>query len=525
MYSYPRGSYALQSDTSHIAAGISLAQPTAHSPDVSLNSLCKEYTYQSLASATGGFRPANIIGKGSFGAVYRGILEDQTDVAIKVISNPQVSGFEDEVRMLTKYRHPNLVMLLGYGRNGNQRLLVYEYMDNGDCEKRLKSAELSSSFTWQQRLSVLLDACRGIAYLTSSSPAAFHRDIKPSNILLDRNMTAKMADFGLARELPSLNTSSVHVKNTAGTIGYACHHYIKNAEVSEATEIYSFGICMLEFLSNHPPAVADPVFPSKVRFLVDSIQGNLANVINLVDRRAAWPDTIVLQIAETILQCLSSDLSNRPTFCAVVKKLRDLNERHSAAPLTLRTELQIAPFYENCGHDHLPARGALQHGGFKPVLPTLTLPAPASVRSLLQGNREKQAIERSPQWPSAILEISAFPKAVDVRYIAVEFSDNHFTVGRGNQAVLFNAILQSDQLRLCVSREHFRIHRFGTPLDPKYRLENLSGNGTYIEGQGMLDKRGDVCEIVGGDIITLIQTNSVGIQLPFIQILFTYSRT
>ena len=157
---------------------------------------------------------------------------------------------------------------------------------------------------------------------------------------------------------------------------------------------------------------------------------------------------------------------------------------------------------------------------FKPVLPSLQLHAPTSVQSLLPVARNVQA----EQWPSVVLEIAAFPKAVDTRYVAAEFTDNRLTVGRGHQAVVFNAILQSDQLRLCVSREHFRIQRLGTARAPRFTIENLSGNGTYIEGQGMLENKGDVTDIVSGDIIKLIQTNSIGMQLPFIQIAFTYDR-
>ena len=473
-----------------------------------LNSLCKEYTYRSLSDATGGFHASNILGKGSFGAVYRGTLEDQTDVAIKVISNPSASGFEDEVRMLIKYRHPNLVMLLGYGRNENQRLLVFEYLDNGDCERRIRNPELSRSFTWHQRLSVLLDACRGIAFMTSSRPAAFHRDIKPSNILLDRTMKGKVADFGLARELPSLSTSSVRVNNTAGTIGYACQHYVKTAIVSEATEVYSFGICMLEFLSNQPPAIADPLCPNKVRFLVDTIQGSLPKLISLVDRTAGWPDAIVLNISELILQCISRDLTSRPSFCTVVKNLRYLNEKY--------TQDRVPECQPDTGLIFDDRNVAKPHSTWGPL---------PGFRPLLQIQNELEHRGIQPAWPRVRLEIAAFPIAVDTRYVAVEFSDNRFKIGRGHQAVIFNAILMSEQLRLCVSRDHFSISRLGTQWHPKFIVENLSGNGTYIEGKGMLETKGDKCEIAFGDVIKLVQTNSTGVQVAFIQILFTSERS
>ena len=185
--------------------------------DAHLGQSCKEFSYKALSKATSDFGSLNVLGTGSFGSVYRGLLEDDTGIAVKVISKPSQSGFEDEVKILSKYRHPNLVMLLGFARNGVQRLLVYECMDKGDCEKRLKSPTLSISFKWEQRLSVLLDACRGISYLHNSVPIVFHRDIKPSNILVDKNWVGKMADFGLSCELSSSGQTSMKVKKPHGS--------------------------------------------------------------------------------------------------------------------------------------------------------------------------------------------------------------------------------------------------------------------------------------------------------------------
>ncbi len=155
--------------------------------------------------------------------------------------------------MLSKFRHPSLVILMGFACNGSQRLLVYEYLAGGDVSRRLqKCARDSHPFSHQQRLSCALDAACGLSHLHNSSPKVFHRDIKTANILLDRNGGAKMADFGLA----CLSRSTEHkVKQASGTIGYACPYYIQRGVVTEGSEVYSFGMVMIESLAAGTPVV------------------------------------------------------------------------------------------------------------------------------------------------------------------------------------------------------------------------------------------------------------------------------
>lgn len=308
---------------SPVGAPVSFPSTSASLPnDLLLSQRCKEFTYEALSNATNGFSKQNVLGTGSFGAVYRGTMDDQTEVAVKVLTNPSQAGFEDEVKVLSKFRHPNLVMLLGIGRNGKERLLVYECMENGDCEKRLKDPERAVKFQWKQRLSVLMDACRGIAYMINSCPMAFHRDIKPSNMLLDRHGVAKMADFGLACELPSPDLTSMRLQNSAGTIGYACPTYIKSGVVSESSEVYSFGICILEFLTNQPPAVVNPKIPSQVVYLVETLQGRVKSLTSLLDKKAGWPVHVASQLAELVFECCHPQPEKRPKFVALAKAIK-----------------------------------------------------------------------------------------------------------------------------------------------------------------------------------------------------------
>ena len=196
--------------------------------DANLNSISLEYTYHELARACRNFSQSSLLGKGSYGAVYRGVLKDGTEVAIKVLNTPKDSGFKEEVQVLSKFRHPNLVILMGFSRNAKDRYLVYELLPGGDLCSRLQN---DPQFDWRKRINACLDAALGLSHLHNASPKVFHRDIKTQNILLDRNGTAKMADFGLA--LLAQPKVGVKVEQCAGTLGYADPLYISSSVVTE----------------------------------------------------------------------------------------------------------------------------------------------------------------------------------------------------------------------------------------------------------------------------------------------------
>jgi serine/threonine protein kinase len=295
--------------------------------DTYLNDIAKEFSYSEIRDATNGFSKSNILGTGTFGSVYRGTLPDQTQVAVKIINSPKESGFEEEVRILSKYRHPNLILVLGFARNGNERLVVYECMDNGDCERALKSRDNSHQLDWRRRLSILVDACRGLSYLISSDPIVFHRDIKPSNILLDKNWVGKMADFGLSCQLESSNAVSIRVGVSAGTMGYACPNYVSTGMVTEGSEIYSFGIVILEFLTGQPPAMNHHHFPGQTVHLVESLGCNMNALLSILDKRANWPEDLAVELGHIFFECCDRNVQKRPKFISVVKRLKGLSDR------------------------------------------------------------------------------------------------------------------------------------------------------------------------------------------------------
>ncbi|KAF4741562.1 hypothetical protein FOZ63_030525, partial [Perkinsus olseni] len=234
-------------------------RPSPPAPtDANLNFISLEYPYEELRRATNNFSQDNVLGTGTYGCVYRGQLKDGTEVAVKVLQAPKESGFKEEVKVLSKFRHANLVILMGFARNGHERCLVYELLSGGDVSGRLQPSSGPPSFNWYQRLSVALDAALGLSHLHNATPRVFHRDIKTQNILLDRNGSAKVADFGLACLAEHRSLGHFKVQQCSGTIGYADPAYINTSVVTEKTEVYSFGMVLIELLTARPPAVQDP---------------------------------------------------------------------------------------------------------------------------------------------------------------------------------------------------------------------------------------------------------------------------
>lgn len=182
-----------------------------------------------LREVTNNFSEANILGKGGFGVVYKGVLHDATKIAVKRMEcvgkgTKGMAEFQAEIAVLSKVRHRHLVALLGYCINGNERLLVYEYMPRGTLSQHLSRRIGGSPLTWKQRLTIALDVARGVEYLHSLAQQSFiHRDLKPSNILLGDDMRAKVADFGLVRNAPD-GKHSVETR-LAGTFGYLAPEY------------------------------------------------------------------------------------------------------------------------------------------------------------------------------------------------------------------------------------------------------------------------------------------------------------
>ncbi|CAM0883948.1 unnamed protein product [Alopecurus aequalis] len=221
-----------------------------------------------LAKATGGFAERSIIGRGGFGVVYRGVLSDGSVVAVKKMLDPDVDGgddeFANEVEIISHFRHRNLVPLRGCciadaedadDHGSKQMLLVYDYMPNGSLDRYIFDG---AAMPWARRQSVILDVARGLEYMHYGvKPGIYHRDIKATNILLDGDMRARLADFGLARR--SREGQSHLTTRVAGTHGYLSPEYALYGQLTEKSDVYSFGVLVLEVMSGRPALdLADP---------------------------------------------------------------------------------------------------------------------------------------------------------------------------------------------------------------------------------------------------------------------------
>jgi len=295
--------------------------------EASLLKYSLEYVYNELRQATDNFDNKLLLGSGSFGSVFRGTQRDGTNIAVKVLESPAKAGFEEEVRVLSKFRHPNLVILMGFARHSTQRMLVYEFLEGGDVYKRLqKSNGRKLPFLWLQRVGVAVDAACGLSHLHNSYPKVFHRDIKSLNILLDRNCTAKMADSGLA--CLSANASyGVKVKEAAGTVGYVDPLYVSRGIVTEGSEVFSFGVVLLELLTARAAAWFEMHNGHQVTQLLHAaVKGSKPLILALTDPLGGWPSQVSSGLADITLQCIASSENARPDFAAVVRRLRRILE-------------------------------------------------------------------------------------------------------------------------------------------------------------------------------------------------------
>ncbi|KAH9745806.1 putative LRR receptor-like serine/threonine-protein kinase [Citrus sinensis] len=211
------------------------------------------YTLRQIKAATNNFDPANKVGEGGFGSVYKGILSDGTVIAVKQLSSKSRQGnreFVNEIGMISAQQHPNLVKLYGCCVEGNQLLLVYEYMKNNCLSRAIfgKDTENRLKLDWPTRKKICIGIARGLAYLHEDSRIKIvHRDIKTSNVLLDKDLNAKISDFGLAKLYEEDKT---HISTRiAGTIGYMAPEYAMRGYLTSKADVYSFGVVTLEIVS------------------------------------------------------------------------------------------------------------------------------------------------------------------------------------------------------------------------------------------------------------------------------------
>ncbi|XP_021731978.1 proline-rich receptor-like protein kinase PERK15 [Chenopodium quinoa] len=212
------------------------------------------FTYEELALATNSFSSANVLGQGGFGFVYKGVLPNGIEVAVKQLKTGSAQGereFQAEVEIISLVHHRHLVSLVGYCISGDQRLLVYEFIPNKTMEYHLHGDEIPP-MSWQTRLKIALGAAKGLTYLHEEcSSKIIHRDIKATNILIDDEFNAKVADFGLAKFF--LDTDTHVSTRVVGTIGYLAPEYAASGKLTEKSDVFSFGVVLLELITGRRP--------------------------------------------------------------------------------------------------------------------------------------------------------------------------------------------------------------------------------------------------------------------------------
>ncbi|CAN1301954.1 Putative leucine-rich repeat receptor-like protein kinase At2g19210 [Linum perenne] len=303
----------------------------------------REFTHLEIIRITDNFR--TVAGKGGFGTVYHGYLDNGAQVAVKMLSSSSTDGsaqFQTEAQLLTRIHHKNLASFVGYCNDGTTIAILYEYMAGGNLEKHLLGTDQSKQvLSWKERLQIALDAGQGLEYLhLGCKPPIIHRDVKSSNILLNEKMHAKIADFGLSKLFPVESKSHLST-SVVGTVGYLDPEYYTSNRLTEKSDVYSFGIVLLELITGRPVITVghndNTHIANWARPLITT--GDLRNLVDprLVgnfDTNSAW------KFLEVAISCIRSISIQRPSMNHVVAELKECLETEIANEDTQRSELE-----------------------------------------------------------------------------------------------------------------------------------------------------------------------------------------
>ncbi|PKA48852.1 Proline-rich receptor-like protein kinase PERK4 [Apostasia shenzhenica] len=316
------------------------------SPTLALGFMKSTFTYEELAAATNGFSHENLLGQGGFGCVYKGVLPNGKEVAVKQLKTGSGQGereFQAEVEIISRVHHRHLVSLVGYCIAGAQRLLIYEFVPNKTLEFHLHGKN-NSAMDWPTRMKITIGSAKGLAYLHEDChPRIIHRDIKAANILLDDRFEAMVADFGLAK-LSSDNYTHISTR-VMGTFGYLAPEYASSGKLTEKSDVFSFGVMLLELITGRRPVDNNSIEDS----LVDWARPLLTQALNdenydeLVDPRLEG-NFSKMEMARMVACAAASvrhSAKRRPKMSQIVRalegdsSLEDLNEGMKPGQSTL----------------------------------------------------------------------------------------------------------------------------------------------------------------------------------------------
>ncbi|KAK7343543.1 hypothetical protein VNO77_12353 [Canavalia gladiata] len=300
-----------------------------------------QFNFNTIREATDDFSDSNKLGQGGFGAVYRGRLSNGQEIAVKRLSRDSGQGdaeFKNEVLLVAKLQHRNLVRLLGFCLEGRERLLVYEFVANKSLDYFLFDEIKRAQLDWEKRYKIIAGTARGILYLHEDSRLrVIHRDLKASNVLLDEEMNPKISDFGLAR-LFVVDQTHADTNRIVGTYGYMAPEYAMRGQFSVKSDVFSFGVLVLEIISGQKNSGIRR--GENIEDLLSLVwrnwkEGTATNIVDPTLRNGSQNE--IMRCIHIGLLCVQENEAARPTMASVVLVLNS----HS---LTLPVPLEPA-FY------------------------------------------------------------------------------------------------------------------------------------------------------------------------------------
>ncbi|XP_015164532.1 cysteine-rich receptor-like protein kinase 10 [Solanum tuberosum] len=303
-----------------------------------------QYEFSTIRAATNNFSNDTKLGEGGFGPVYKGTLQNGQDVAVKRLSADSGQGeleFKNEVLLVARLQHRNLVRLKGFCLDGTERLLVYEFVPNVSLDKFLFDQAKRRQLDWGRRSTIIGGVAKGILYLHEDSRLRIiHRDLKASNVLLDAEMNPKISDFGMAK-LFKLDETHGNTDRVVGTFGYMAPEYL-HGQFSVKSDVFSFGVLVLEIVSGQ----RNNCFRNgeSTECLLSYAwsnwrEGTYSNLIDHMLKESSGPDRDIVRYIHIALLCVQKDVANRPTMGAVVLML---NTHSSSLPLIEESNSRMA---------------------------------------------------------------------------------------------------------------------------------------------------------------------------------------
>ncbi|KJE95320.1 serine/threonine-protein kinase PBS1 [Capsaspora owczarzaki ATCC 30864] len=276
-----------------------------------------------LASATNNFAADSLLGEGAFGRVYSASLPaPPVAVAIKKLSAESIqhyAAFQAELKSLSKFRHPNIIVMLSYAEAQGDYCLVYEFMPNGSVRDRLSCKNDTPPLTWSQRHRIAADVARGMHYVQTALPdqVLFHLDLKTDNVLLDAYFNAKVSDFGLVRAAQHLDDKSyLRTQNVQGTKAYMCPVFFGESKITIKTDVYAFGMILLELVTAAKPG---PTLKTDMRKAVKTQK--FVEMLDSALHPTEAEGQSVSEIVTLALECLDDDADERPSFGQLIVQL------------------------------------------------------------------------------------------------------------------------------------------------------------------------------------------------------------